>query len=217
VIIAIDGPAGAGKSTVARAVAQALGFHYLDTGAMYRAVALRAIEGRVTPDDADSVTEIARGADVVATEDTVLLDGRDVTARIRDDDVTRVVSAVSAVPGVRRAMVALQRSQASRGDVVAEGRDIGTNVARDAAVKVFLTASPEERARRRVRQQNLPETPESLERVRTAIIERDSVDSTRSESPLLKAPDAVLIDSTDMSVDEVVAAVVSLVEQRAAT
>ena len=216
-IIAVDGPAGAGKSTVARAVARALGWHYLDTGAMYRAVALKVLERGVAPGDGGAVAEIARAADVVAGDDTVLLDGRDVTVRIRDDDVTRAAPAISALPGVRSAMVALQRFAAGRGNVVMEGRDIGTNVAPDAEVKVFLTASPEERARRRVLQQGLPESPEMLEQVRAALVERDNLDSTRSESPLLKDPDAVLIDSTSMSVDEVVAAIVDLAEQKAGT
>jgi cytidylate kinase len=217
VIIAVDGPAGAGKSTVARAVARALGWHYLDTGAMYRAVALKVLERGVAPGDGGAVAEIARAADVVAGDDTVLLDGRDVTVRIRDDDVTRAAPAISALPGVRSAMVALQRAAAGRGNVVMEGRDIGTNVAPDAEVKVFLTASPEERARRRVLQQGLPESPEMLEQVRAALVERDNLDSTRSESPLLKDPDAVLIDSTSMSVNEVVAAIVDLAEQMAGT
>jgi cytidylate kinase len=216
VIIAVDGPAGAGKSTVAKAVARRLGWEYLDTGAMYRAVALRALESGVVPEDGDSVAAIARAADIVATDDSVHLDGRDVSARIRDEDVTSAVPAVSALPAVRHAMVALQKRAAARGDVVIEGRDIGTNVAPEAEVKVFLTASPEERARRRLRQQGLPESPEILEQVEASIRSRDTADSTRSESPLIQDPDAVLIDSTDMSVDEVVAAIVELVEQKVA-
>jgi CMP/dCMP kinase len=215
VIIAVDGPAGAGKSTVARAVAGALGWDYLDTGAMYRAVALKVLELGMASDEGDAVAEIAAAAEISATDDTVLLDGRDVSDRIREVDVTAAVPAISALPGVRRELVALQRSAAGRGDVVMEGRDIGTNVAPGAEVKVFLTASPEERARRRVRQQGLPESPQVLEEVGSAIIERDKLDSTRAESPLTQDPDAVLIDSTHMSVDEVVAVIVSLVEQRA--
>jgi cytidylate kinase len=215
VIIAVDGPAGAGKSTVARAVARALGWDYLDTGAMYRAVALRVLETGVAPNDGDAAAEIARAAEIVATDNVVLLDGRDVSDRIRDDDVTAAVPAVSALPGVRRAMVAVQRSAARRGDVVIEGRDIGTNVAPEAEVKVFLTASPQERARRRVRQQGLHESPQVLDEVGSAIIERDKLDSSRRDSPLVQDPDAVLIDSTHMSVDEVVAAIVSLVDQKA--
>ena len=215
-IIAVDGPAGAGKSTVARAVARALGWDYLDTGAMYRAVALKTLECGVAPGDADAVTKIAQEADIVATGETVLLDGRDVSSRIRDDDVTEAVPAVAAVGGVRRAMVALQRRAAARGDVVIEGRDIGTNVAPEAEVKVFLTASAQERARRRVRQQGLAESAEIIEQVEASIVERDGLDSSRSESPLVQDPEAALIDSTHMSVDEVVAEIVSLVEQRAA-
>ena len=215
-IIAVDGPAGAGKSTVARAVARALGWDYLDTGAMYRAVALKTLECGVAPGDADAVTKIAQEADIVATGETVLLDGRDVSSRIRDDDVTEAVPAVAAVGGVRRAMVALQRRAAARGDVVIEGRDIGTNVAPEAEVKVFLTASAQERARRRVRQQGLAESAEIIEQVEASIVERDGLDSSRSESPLVQDPAAALIDSTHMSVDEVVAEIVSLVEQRAA-
>ena len=215
-IIAVDGPAGAGKSTVAKAVARRLGWSYLDTGAMYRAVALRVLESGVSPEEGDSVAAIARAVDIVATDDSVRLDGRDVSARIRDEDVTNAVPAVSALPAVRHAMVALQRRAAARGEVVIEGRDIGTNVAPEAEVKVFLTATPAERARRRLRQQGLPESPDILEQVEASIRARDTADSTRSESPLIQDPDAVPIDSTDMSVDEVVAAIVELVEQKVA-
>lgn len=215
-IVAIDGPAGAGKSTVAKAVARALCWDYLDTGAMYRAVALKAMESGVRPGDADALTKIAREVDIGAKGETVLLDGQDVTGRIRDSDVTEVVPAVAAVRGVRDAMVSLQRRAAGRGDVVIEGRDIGTNVAPEAEVKVFLTASAEERARRRVRQQGLVESAEVMEQVEASIVERDGVDSGRRESPLIQDPAAVLIDSTHMSVDEVVAEIVALVEQRAA-
>jgi CMP/dCMP kinase len=216
-IVAIDGPAGAGKSTIARAVAEKLAWDYLDTGAMYRAVALRALERGIEAADDDGLTRLASDADIKVSGGTVLLDGTDVTGRIRADDVTSIVSRVSTVPGVRRAMARVQRAAAAAGDVVMEGRDIGSIVAPHAEVKVFLTASPEERARRRALQSNLPLTPEVLATVRAAIDERDARDESRSDSPLTRTPDAVLLDTTDLTVEQVVDRIVALVTERAAS
>ena len=196
-VVAIDGPAGAGKSTVARAVARALGFTYLDSGAMYRCVALAA--------DRDP-----EALDIAFDGDRVLLDGRDVTAAIRTAEVSERASQVAADPRVREAMVAKQRELMATGDWVAEGRDIGTVVAPGAEVKVFLTASPQERARRRA-----AERGEDLQAVLAEQAIRDERDSKRAHSPLVAADDAVEVDTTGLSIDEVVAKIADLVATRA--
>jgi cytidylate kinase len=198
-VVAIDGPAGAGKSSVARAVADALGFTYLDSGAMYRCVGLAASE-RGEP--------AATVAEQVAIElgERVRLDGRDVTDAIRAPEVSEAASRVAADPAVRAAVVAQQRRLVAHGDWVAEGRDIGTVVAPDAAVKVFLTASPQERARRRAAQLGAD--------VQTVLAEqaiRDERDTTRAHSPLEAAPDATLLDTTGLTLDDVIARVAALV------
>jgi cytidylate kinase len=210
-IIAIDGPAGAGKSSVARAVAAALGFRYLDTGAMYRAVALAALEQGIDPEEPDRITELAHSVDIEISEDSVSLDGFDVTDRIRQRDVTEIVPAVSAISGVRGAMARRQRAAADAGDVVIEGRDIGTVIVPDAGLKIFLTASLEERARRRCVQLGLPCDAETLRRVSRSIQERDAADSTRAASPLEAAPDAIVVDTSDLGLNEVVERIIALV------
>lgn len=209
-VIAIDGPAGAGKSTVARSVAARLGFTYVDTGALYRALALAAIEDGVPPHDAAALAAVAERADIRLQGDRVFLEDRDVTGRIRAADVTAGASTIAAHPAVRRSMLARQRALAAAGGVVMEGRDIGSAVVPDADVKVFLTASLKERARRRWAEE--PSTHTSLDEVIATIDARDRSDSTRRASPLVRAPDATLIDSTDRSIDEVVDAIVALVE-----
>ena len=203
-VVAIDGPAGAGKSTVARAVARALGFDYLDTGAMYRAVALAAIERKLSPDDRDALTTLAESIDIELSGQQVLLDGRDVSAAIRTDAVTSMVSGVSAVPGVRRAMGVRQRRIAESSDIVMEGRDIGSAVVPDAEVKIYLTASIQERAERRAGQLGMATDVDGLEELARSIEERDRADAGRADSPLVRPEDAVLIDSTSKSVDDVV-------------
>jgi cytidylate kinase len=197
-VIAIDGPAGAGKSTVARAVAQRLGFTYLDTGAMYRAVAL-ASAGRE-----DEAAAIAGRADI-RVGDRVLLDGRDVTDEIRSAAASAGASRVAADAGVRAALVRMQQEIVGEGDWVAEGRDIGSVVAPDAAVKVFLTATPEERARRRAAQ-----TGGDVEQVLREQAERDGRDTTADRTVLEPAADAVPVDTTGLSLDEVVAQIETL-------
>jgi cytidylate kinase len=197
-MIAIDGPAGAGKSTLARAVAAALGFTYLDTGAMYRSVALNAARRNMAPADAARDLRIELG-------DRVLVDGEDVTEAIRTPEVSARASEVAADPSVREAMVALQRRLIARGDWVAEGRDIGTVVAPDAELKIFLTASPEVRAARRAGERGT-----SARAVLAEQLERDERDSTRAHSPLVAAPDAVVIDSSALGHDAVVARVIEL-------
>jgi cytidylate kinase len=194
-LIAIDGPAGAGKSTVARAVADALGFTYLDSGAMYRCVALAELRGAEDPAECH-----------IGLGDRVTLDGEDVTDAIRTPQVSERASQVAARPEVRGQLVALQRAMIRAGDYVAEGRDIGTVVAPDAELKVFLTASPEERARRRATQLGV-----DAEHVLREQRERDERDSTREHSPLQPADDALRVDTTGLSVDEVTRKIVRLV------
>jgi cytidylate kinase len=196
-VIAIDGPAGAGKSTVARAVARELGFTFLDTGAMYRAVALAAPQ-------IDNAAEVARRIEI-EVGDRVVIDGRDVTDEIRAPEITERASKVAADQGVRDALVAKQQAIMATGDWVAEGRDIATVVAPDAAVKVFLTADAGERARRRVAQRG-----GDAEEVRRQQDARDRRDATGARSVHEPAPDAVPIDTTGLSLDEVVAQVVTL-------
>ena len=208
-VIALDGPAGAGKSTVARAVAAALGFTYLDSGAMYRCVALAALERGVDPDDGERVDELARSLRIELDGGRVALDGRDVSAAIREPAVTEAASRVSVHAGVREAMVARQREMIAAGRYVAEGRDIGTVVSPDSPLKVFLTASEEERARRRA-----AETGEDAEAVLAAQRERDRRDETRELSALRPADDAVEIDTTGLSLDQVVERVVALARER---
>jgi cytidylate kinase len=208
--IAIDGPAGAGKSTVARAVADSLGWRYVDSGALYRAVALAVVERGANPADERAVGEIAEGAEVDVDGRVVSLDGRDVSERVRERDVTRLVSQIAAQPRVRAALLDKQRAFAAAENVVIEGRDIGTVVAPDAEVKVFLTASVEERARRRALQLGLGEDPATLAEVARSLSTRDTADATRDLSPLTQAPDARVLDTTGLSLDEVVARICAL-------
>jgi cytidylate kinase len=217
-VIAIDGPAGSGKSTVARAVARATGLLVLDTGAMYRAVTLAVLERGLDPTDGDSATTVAHEVAIVLGEsenapDTVTLDGRDVSAEIRGPAVTTAVSTVSAHPGVRRVMVDRQRAWvAAHGGGVVEGRDIGTVVFPDAPVKVFLTASDEERARRRHLDEAAAARPTEVDHVREALARRDALDSGRVTSPLRPAPDALVLDTTGRTVEDVSAEIVARVE-----
>jgi CMP/dCMP kinase len=205
-VVAIDGPAGSGKSTVARAVAKRLGIAYLDTGAMYRSVAFAALNDGVDPTDGDALAKLANELDIQLAE-RVVVNGVDATAAIRGPDVTAIVSAVSMHPEVRADMVRRQRQWAAEhGGGVAEGRDIGTVVFPDADVKVFLTASEEERARRRQRDDRAPDVAV----VAADLARRDSLDSSRATSPLRPADDAVVIDTTGRTVDDVVNQVVGL-------
>jgi cytidylate kinase len=214
VIIAIDGPAGAGKSTVARALAERLGFGYLDTGALYRAVALACVETGVAPDDHRSITKIAHDLDLTIEGSRLLVGGRDVTERIRVPEVTSIVSQVAALAGVRSALLVHQRRAAVNQDLVVEGRDIGTVVFPDAEIKVFLTASLNERARRRALQEGLGDDKPTIARIKDSIRRRDAADESRAESPLVRAPNAVAIDTTDMSLDEVVGQIVEIAGAR---
>jgi cytidylate kinase len=209
VVIAIDGPAGAGKSTVARGVADALGFTYLDSGAMYRCVALAALRRGADVDDPAETGAVARSIEIALKDGRVELDGADVTTEIRTPEVDLVASRVSVHPEVREEMVKLQRAVIESGRYVAEGRDIGTVVSPDAPLKVFLTASDEVRARRRAEESRV-----LFEDVVEAQRERDARDSGREHSALRAADDAIELDTTDMSIDEVVECVVSMARER---
>jgi cytidylate kinase len=206
--VAVDGPGGSGKSTVARALARRLGLRYLDTGAMYRALTWLALQRGIATDDADALADLARSASLAVGTDpdapTVMIEDVDVAGPIRGPEVTAAVSAVSAVPAVREQLVALQRTliavaAGSSAGIVAEGRDIGTVVAPDAPLKVFLTASATERARRRA-----DETEADAATTELDLARRDQLDSSRAASPLAQAPDAIVVDSTTMGIDEVV-------------
>ncbi|WP_138492976.1 (d)CMP kinase [Paenibacillus pinistramenti] len=211
--IAIDGPAGAGKSTVARMVAGALGYIYVDTGAMYRAVTLRMLQLGIPPEDEEKVLQVAQKLVIELQPgefgQKVLLDGADVTESIRSSDINANVSRYAQIEGLRALMVSLQRQMALRKGVVMDGRDIGTTVLPDAEVKVFMTAAVEERARRRFQELKNPEST-SLEKLTRDIAERDRLDAEREISPLRQAEDAVLLDTTRMSITEVSEAIVRL-------
>jgi CMP/dCMP kinase len=198
-VIAIDGPAGAGKSTVAKGVASALGFTYLDSGAMYRAVALAALERGMDLDDGERLGELAWDLDIDFAGDTIRLDDKPVEGRIRSPEVTIAASRVSVHPQVRQALVKRQRELIASGNYVAEGRDIGTVVSPDSPLKVFLTADETERARRRA-----GDTGEPVDEVKRAISERDRRDQERADSPLRRADGSIEIDTTDLTPEQVV-------------
>jgi len=215
-VIAIDGPAGSGKSTIAARLARKLGYINLESGAMYRALALKAMEQQVSLDDAEALRQLAEQS-VIQLEPSgdgnrVLLDGQDVSRRIREPDVTATASRVSAHPQVRRVMVARQRELGANGGVVMEGRDIGTAVFPNAEVKIFLDAEQTVRAERRFLQ-NGSQSPEEAKRVQAEIAARDERDRTRVASPLVPAADAVHVDTTHKSIDEVVEEVERIVKQ----
>lgn len=206
VIVAIDGPAGAGKSTVGRAVAVRLGLEYLDTGAMYRAVTFAALRRGIDPSDEDDVAALAGDVEMSVDDLSVTVDGVDATVEIRGREVTAAVSAVAANPRVRSELVRRQRLWVSaHGGGVVEGRDIGSVVFPDATLKLFVTASPRIRAERRV-----AEIGGDVHEVESSIIERDRKDSTRADSPLTETSDAIVVDTTDLSIDEVVELVLGL-------
>lgn len=214
-IIAIDGPAGSGKSTIAAHLARKHGYMNIETGAMYRALALKAVEGDVGLDDEDALLRLAEQSEIALepsmTGNRVLLDGRDVSLRIREGDITDAASKVSVHPSVRAWMVARQRELGRRGGVVMEGRDIGTKVFPNADLKIFLDADPAVRGDRRYKQQG-PVEPIKAEELLQELRERDRRDRTRAASPLAPAPDAVVIDSTNLTIQQVLARIEELME-----
>jgi cytidylate kinase len=215
-VIAIDGPSGAGKSTAGRALAERLGYVFIDTGAMYRALALKALRAGVPLDSEESLAALLAGSDIelVGGGRAVLLDGEDVTAQIRSRDVSAAASRVSVHPLVRREMVARQRELGRLGGVVLDGRDIGTAVFPDAEVKFFVDADPAHRARRRHGELRAAGTEADVAAIEAETRVRDRQDSTRSDSPLTRAPDALYLDTTDSSVGEVVDSMLRVVEAR---
>jgi len=216
-IIAIDGPSGAGKSTLGQMLARELGLLYIDTGSMYRAVALAVIESTVNETDDVAVGSLAERIDIDLAGDPgslrVTLDGRDVSDRIRDEDVTQMSSIISTIPEVRRAMVKRQRELGKRGAVM-NGRDIGTVVFPDADVKFFLTAALEERAERRLAEEREHNPAATYEQTLADITERDRRDTTRADSPLVAADDAIVIDSTGLAVKDVFQRMMAIVRER---
>jgi CMP/dCMP kinase len=212
-VIAIDGPSGAGKSTAGRAVADRLGYVFLDTGAMYRALALAALRARVPLDDATAVASLATRLRLdLHPGGAVILDGEDVTAALRTQEVGAAASRVSVHPPVRRHMVARQREMGQAGGVVMDGRDIGTAVFPDADVKFYVDAHPRQRATRRHEELAQRGQASDLDTIEREIRERDHADSTRAESPLTRAPDAIHLDTTELGLDEVVRRMLSAVE-----
>ena len=213
-IVAIDGPSGAGKGTIARAVASELGFRHVDSGAMYRAVAWKSLRRGVPIGDEEAVARVAEDSPIEVTPSRVTVDNIDVTREIRTPAIDRAAALVARLPRVRAVLVARQREMGAGGRIVMEGRDIGTVVFPNADVKIYLDASPDERARRRAVDPAHSGVPATVSDVATLLTERDRIDSTRPTSPLFAAPDAIIVDTTGKTVQEVVAEVMNVVRTR---
>jgi cytidylate kinase len=213
-IIAIDGPSGAGKGTISRTLSQTLGYRHIDTGAMYRAVGWKANHDGIPLDDESAVATLARRADITVEGGVVNIDGHDITRAIRTPEVDKLASVVARLPRVREALVARQRALGEGGGVVMEGRDIGTVVFPDADVKIYLDASADERARRRASDAAHTSSQAGQAAVAEAIAARDKADTTRSVSPLTLAPDAIYVDTTDMPIDTVVDKALAIVRDK---
>jgi len=217
-VIAIDGPAGAGKSTVAKAVAHILGYVYIDTGAMYRAIAWEALRKQVRPDDDDALTAVAHTIKIELKNGSsglrVFANNQDITAAIRTPQVTAFVAHVAQISGVRLALLGLQRQLAANGGIVMDGRDIGTKILPKADVKIFLTATVEKRARRRHQELLAKGYSMDFAKLQQEIADRDKQDSERACSPLVQAIDAILLDTSDLTVDQVVQSILTICQQK---
>lgn len=220
IAVAIDGPAGAGKSTIAKKASEELGFIYVDTGALYRAVALACIDGNISIDDTPAVEKLLPGLDIRIIffngEQHILLNDNDVSERIREENVSMAASRVSAIPSVRGYLLDLQRDFAKRDNVIMDGRDIGTVVLPNAQVKIFLTASPEVRARRRVLQLEEKGMEADFDKILFDIVQRDYNDTNRKTAPLKPAENAVTVDTTELTLDEVIEKIVSIIKEQTA-
>lgn len=216
--IAIDGPAGAGKSTIAKIVAESLGYTYIDTGAMYRAVTYKALKQNIQLDDAKSLEEMLLNTSIILKPSPigqlVFVDGEDVSQAIRSNEVTANVSQVSAHSNIRKILVAKQQELASNGGIVMDGRDIGTHVLKNAELKIFMSASVEERARRRFVDNEKRGIPSSLEKLKQEIALRDKQDSERKASPLIQAEDAIYLDTTHLSIEQSVNEILQLAKKK---
>ncbi|MEW6326838.1 MAG: (d)CMP kinase [Thermodesulfobacteriota bacterium] len=219
-LITIDGPAGAGKSTVSKKIADILGYTYLDTGALYRALALSAQKNNLNPDREEDLEKLCRKPAIALTYNagrlTVILAGEDVSEEIRTPEISMLSSYISAKPMVRRSLLEMQRDMGKKGGVIAEGRDMGTVVFPDADIKFYLDASPEERASRRHKELRQKGNNLDYEQVCKEMLKRDADDSSRVVAPLMPAPDAIYVDSTDKTIDEVIAFMLAKIEEKAA-
>lgn len=214
IVVAIDGPAGAGKSTISKIIAQKLNLKYIDTGAMYRAVTLKAIKNNLDLYNNNEISHMVKSSNIRINDEKIFMDGIDVTEEIRMPYVNEKVSIVSAMPEVREVLKEKQRKMAESFNVIMDGRDIGTNVLKDANIKIFLTASVEERAKRRYKEMIEKGISTTFEDVFKDIENRDNIDSSRKANPLKKADDAVMLDTTGMKMNEVVDAIIKIIQDR---
>lgn len=214
IVVAIDGPAGAGKSTISKIIAQKLNLKYIDTGAMYRAVTLKAIKNNLDLYNNNEISHMVKNSNISINDEKFFIDGIDVTEEIRMPYVNEKVSIVSAMPEVREVLKEKQRKMAENFNVIMDGRDIGTNVLKDANIKIFLTASVEERAKRRYKEMIEKGISTTFEDVFKDIENRDNIDSSRKANPLKKADDAVMLDTTGMKMNEVVDAIIKIIQDR---
>ena len=213
-VIAIDGPAGAGKSTIAKRLAESIGYTYIDSGAMYRALTLKVLRENISLKKLDNIISMAKETDIDFRENSIFLDGETSDVEIREENVSRNVSYIAAIPEVRKLMVELQRKISKNKNVVMDGRDVGTVIFPSASVKFFITASVDERAERRCNELKQKGYDANIQDIKSQIEKRDHIDSTRSESPLTVAKDAITIDTTGKSVDEVLDEVISNIETK---
>lgn len=219
-VVAIDGPAGSGKGTITKLVGEKIGLLNVDTGALYRCVTLYMIENNIKPDDIDAINKMLESIDIsikrINNEDRFFLNGRDVSKEIRESAVNEKVSPYSQIPEIRKAMTRLERKIGENTDIIMEGRDIGTSVFPDADVKIYLDATPEERAKRRLKQNLEKGINMTYEEVLKAIIQRDNNDKNRTVDPLRQAEDAIYLDTTELSIDEVVEKVIEIINKKKA-